>query len=88
MIKAAMAGREEYWKQYPAMVLENGLEQKTKLPPINGAPRPPTGEINRWGRPLLSKPTSALGWLLHSLKKAAPVQLRRTVEPLTKDHPN
>ncbi|KAK7112442.1 protein TBATA-like isoform X2 [Littorina saxatilis] len=48
MIKAAMVGREEYWKQYPPMVMDNKpTEQKTILPPINGAPRPPTGEMNR-----------------------------------------
>nr|KAG5707700.1 hypothetical protein BaRGS_003275 [Batillaria attramentaria] len=49
MIKAAMAGREEYWKQYPAQIREQPLEndRPSKLPPINGAPRPSTGEINR-----------------------------------------
>ena len=46
MIKAAMAGREEYWKQYPPVAMEPP-EMKTKLPPINGANRPSTNEINR-----------------------------------------
>ncbi|XP_076454397.1 protein TBATA-like isoform X2 [Babylonia areolata] len=47
MIKAAMAGREEYWKQYPAMVMEQPGDRGNILPPINGAPRPSTGETNR-----------------------------------------
>ncbi|KAL8565007.1 hypothetical protein ACOMHN_003383 [Nucella lapillus] len=47
MIKAAMAGREEYWKQYPPMVMDPPTEHKSILPPINGAHRPPTGETNR-----------------------------------------
>ncbi|XP_076459877.1 protein TBATA-like isoform X2 [Babylonia areolata] len=48
MIKAAMAGREEYWKQYPAHVMDPATDvSKTKLPPIDPGPRPPTGEINR-----------------------------------------
>jgi hypothetical protein len=46
LIKAAMAGREEYWKQHAPEVMEMP-EPRTRLPPINGAPRPPTGETNR-----------------------------------------
>ncbi|KAL8616967.1 hypothetical protein ACOMHN_041885 [Nucella lapillus] len=49
MIQAAMAGREEYWKNYPPQVIDqSGVDfSMNKLPPIDGAPRPPTGEVNR-----------------------------------------
>lgn len=47
LIRAAMVGREEYWKQYPAEVLQQPPEHKTSLPPINGVQRQSSGEFNR-----------------------------------------
>ncbi|XP_025095180.1 protein TBATA-like isoform X1 [Pomacea canaliculata] len=47
MIRAAVAGREEYWKQYPAEVIEQN-DAQNKLPPINGATKPSSShEVNR-----------------------------------------
>lgn len=45
MVKSALSGAEEYYKQYPAEFIPDAT--KAKLPPINEKPRSSSGEVNR-----------------------------------------